>query len=152
MPIDPLAALRPLHDPAAISWWPPAPGWWGLFFISLVLVWLFFRSRKRRRLQQAALTELKLLTAKDKTPLPQPAMINQLLKRYALVCWPTTKVAALTGESWLAFLDEHGGNGAFSKGPGRILLTSPYAREMQHNQALVDLARQWIKINVPHHY
>lgn len=148
---DPLAALRPLHDPAAVSWWPPAPGWWGLFCTCLLLIWLLFRRRKRLKLQQAALSELKLLTVKDNTALPQPAMINQLLKRYALVCWPTTEVAALTGESWLAFLDEHGGNGAFSQGPGRILLTSPYVHDAQHNQALVDLARQWIKTNIPHH-
>ncbi|MDP7406676.1 MAG: DUF4381 domain-containing protein, partial [SAR324 cluster bacterium] len=30
---DPLAALRDVHLPPAVSWWPPAPGWWIIFFI-----------------------------------------------------------------------------------------------------------------------
>ena len=25
---DPLAALRDIHMPEAVAWWPPAPGWW----------------------------------------------------------------------------------------------------------------------------
>jgi Domain of unknown function (DUF4381) len=146
---DPLDALRPLHEPVAISWWPPAPGWWMLLLFLLVLVILLIRWWRRTTLQRAALSELKLLTQKVNSSYHEVAAINQLLKRYALVCWPASEVAALTGESWLQFLDRHGGNGAFFQGPGRALLTSPYCGESQSSEELIGLARRWIKTNSP---
>ena len=146
---DPLDALRPLHEPVAISWWPPAPGWWALLFFLLILVVLLIWRWKRNTMQRAALNELKLLTLKVNSPCHEAAAINQLLKRYALVCWPASDVAALTGESWLKFLDKYGGNGAFFQGPGRVLLTSPYYGSSQSNEELIDLAHRWIKTNIP---
>lgn len=145
---DPLDALRPLHEPDAISWWPPAPGWW-LLLLFLLLVLLLFWRWKRATLQRAALRELKMLTATINSSSQQAAAVNQLLKRYALVCWPASEVAALTGESWLKFLDRHGGNGAFSRGPGRDLLTLPYCDTNQQNEELITLAYRWIKTNSP---
>lgn len=146
---DPLNALRPLHEPVAISWWPPAPGWWLLLVIVLVVALLILRRWRLNALQRAALHELTMV-AGQKTPLLQQATaINQLLKRYALVCWPASEVASLTGESWLKFLDSHGGKGAFSQGPGKILLTAPYANNNQCSDELINLARRWIKSNRP---
>ncbi|MFS2124599.1 DUF4381 family protein, partial [Pseudomonas sp. Pseusp97] len=26
--MNPLDQLQPLIEPAAVPWWPPAPGWW----------------------------------------------------------------------------------------------------------------------------
>ena len=146
---DPLDELRPLHEPDAISWWPPALGWWVLIFFLLAAVLLLRWRWKRIALQRAALRELKTLIANMNPPSQQAAAINRLLKRYALVCWPATEVAALTGESWLKFLDSHGGNGAFLQGPGRVLLTSPYYGEDQCNEELFMLAHRWIKANKP---
>lgn len=146
---DPLDALRPLHEPGAISWWPPAIGWWVLIIFLLVAGLLLLWRWKRTALQRAALCELKTLISNMNSPSQQAAAINRLLKRYALVCWPASEVAALTGESWLKFLDRHGGNGAFFQGPGRDLLTSPYYGEDQRNEELIGLAHRWIKANRP---
>lgn len=57
-----LAQLRDIHPPLAVSWWPPAPGWWLLALIAVALVGaalvLTRRWRQRRYLRAAR----KLLT------------------------------------------------------------------------------------------
>ncbi|MCP5276431.1 MAG: DUF4381 domain-containing protein [Burkholderiales bacterium] len=149
---DPLAALRSLHAPSPVSWWPPAPGWWIAGVLAVIFIVLIYRYKKRILPQRAALHELKLLK-KDMDNIAQPvATVNQLLKRYALACWPENEVASLTGESWLAFLDANGGNGKFSTGPGQLLLTDSYNNERADSAALnelIVLVNQWIKINTP---
>ncbi len=161
---DPLAALRPLHAPPPIPGWPPAPGWWLLLLLILVLVLLVLWWRKRAAPQRAALRELKSLERRARishhpsgsekcglgdSPVQQAAALNRLLKRYALACWPGTEAASLTGEAWLAFLDTHGGDGGFLRGPGRALLTLPYGNGVAASDDLLSLARRWIKANRP---
>jgi len=146
---DPLAALRPLHAPDPIPWWPPAPGWWLLASLALAgAVWLVWW-RRRMAPRTVALSELASLASRDSAPVEQAAALNRLLKRYALVCWPAAGVASLAGEDWLAFLDAHGGTGEFSKGPGRALLTLSYGGAGEVSEPLLALARGWIKANRP---
>jgi len=142
---DPLAALHPLHTPAPIGWWPPAPGWWLVAVLLLVMLsvigWWHRRSARRR----AALTELRQLERSDVDAARFTARLNQLLRRVALSCFPRDQVAALSGTDWLRFLDAHGGNGFYS-GPGRVLATAPYAPDSPCDRAaLLALARQWIR-------
>lgn len=146
---DPLAALQPLHAPAPIPWWPPAPGWWLLLLLILVSALLLLWWRNRTAPQRVALHELKTLEPLGGRPVQQAAAINRLLKRYALACWPDAEAASLTGEAWLEFLDAHGGNGGFVRGPGRALLTLPYSSEVQFIDELMPLVRRWIKSNRP---
>ena len=143
---DPLAALRPLHMPPPISWWPPAPGWWLLLLLFLVSAILLLYRWRRMAPRRAALRELATLAAQ---PAPPAAALNRLLKRYALVCWPTRDIAALSGEAWLHFLDANGGKGAFQHGPGRALLYAPYSAGTLPAGGLVALCRRWIKTNRP---
>ena len=105
---DPLAALRPLHTPPPISWWPPAPGWWLVLLATVALAIIIYRYWRRMAPQRAALHELNLLN-KNKIVSTHPvATLNQLLKRYALVCWPNSTIAPLSGKNWLKFLDANG--------------------------------------------
>ena len=146
---DPLDALRPLHSPLPVSWWPPAIGWWVLAAIIIILLVLLYRHWRRLAPRRAALRELKILEKQIKSEPQMISILNRLLKRYALVCWPSSTVAALTGEQWLVFLDDHGGNGQFSQGCGRLLATSPYQDESLQQDELVSLVRRWIKKNRP---
>jgi len=146
---DPLAALRPLHTPPPISWWPPAPGWWLVLLATVALAIIIYRYWRRMAPQRAALHELNLLN-KNKIVSTHPvATLNQLLKRYALVCWPNSTIAPLSGKDWLKFLDANGGNGKFSEGPGHVLLSSPYQKDSAEFKELITLTRQWIKTNRP---
>jgi len=112
---DPLAALRPLHLPEPVGWWPPAPGWW-LLGLLLVLAlcaagWWIARMRRRNRYRREALLELRRLHASwtesgDAHRFASAA--GSLLRRAALVRFAHAEVAPLCQEQWLAFLDRSG--------------------------------------------
>lgn len=143
---DPLAALRPLHPPAPVDWWPPAPGWWALAAVLLMLLGLAWWYHRRTALRRAALGELRQLERFEADATRLAAGVNQLLRRVALACFPRTQVAALSGETWLRFLDTHAGGAGFCAGPGRVLATAPFARVCElERTALLTLARQWIR-------
>lgn len=145
---DPLAALRPLHAPEAVGWWPPAPGWWLLAGLLLVTLWLAWWYYRRFALRRAALTELRQLERVEPDDTRLSAGVNQLLRRVALACFPRSQVAGLSGEAWLQFLDSSSYDKGFCHGPGRVLATAPFAPACTLDRtALINLARQWIHVN-----
>lgn len=146
---DPLATLRDIHLPEPVSWWPLAPGWWWLLGALLITVGLMIwlrRRRSERRLSDAALRELTLLTtrcADDQAAFIQA--LSVLLRRCAVARFSPQEAAGLIGESWLAFLDRHGGNRDFTEGPGRALLAGPYSVDTHIDAvALTEITRRWI--------
>lgn len=153
---SPLAGVD-LHDILAApppTFWPPAPGWWLLAAVLLgalsFIGWRLTTAWYRRRRQARILSELDSLTTQH--PDQVASQISILLRRVALMSFPHREVASLTGNAWLTFLDRTGGRGAFSYGAGTVLATAPYAAA--HNtivfdhDALISLARQWIKHNL----
>jgi hypothetical protein len=119
--MNPLDQLEPLIAPAAISWWPPAPGWWLLAAALPLLLWGLVKLYKRRlhrvkatdrvqaldMLRQAALSELEQLS---KPYYGVPAgpwlqQLNALLKRLCRQQYPQSNSHLLSSRAWLAFLD-----------------------------------------------
>lgn len=152
---DPLEGLRGYHLPEAISWWPPAPGWWllgGLSLATLIgLVW-WIRRRSRRGLPaKAALSELTQLRNEHAAGGDTAVFVRELsklLRRFAIAVFPSRDVASLTGDDWLRFLDAHGGDGRFLDGCGRQLTDAPYRRDAEVSIGpLADLAADWIQHN-----
>jgi len=152
--------LRDIHLPDAISWWPPAPGWWGLFLLVVLLalsIKAFIDMKKRREARATAIKSLEALSAtfeQDQNPHSLVSSLSVLLRRICLSYYPRKDVAALSGEAWLHFLDTHLGksnqNTPFSKGPGRILVTAPYQAQIEiDGQALLNLCENWIKTLPP---
>jgi hypothetical protein len=154
-----LSNLRGYHWPEPVSWWPPAPGWWLLAVLLVALTALLIQriTQRRRRLTPArtALAELAALRATyDRRPDDAAFArgISQLLRRFALARFPRREVAGLAGKEWLAFLDAHGGNGAFCDGPGRALIEAPYgARATLRVESLMTLVAGWIEHNQEAH-
>ncbi|MEW6221286.1 MAG: DUF4381 domain-containing protein [Thermodesulfobacteriota bacterium] len=145
---DPLAELRPLHLPPPVSWWPPAPGWWLLAGLALGLFGLAWYWRRRGQVRRAALAELQALAGSARETREQLRQLAALLKRYALHCYPGQEVAALTGDAWLRFLDEHGGNGAFTSGCGQVLGRGLFQPGTAVDlPALVRLVERWLRQN-----
>ena len=156
MPDAQQLALRDIHMPEAVSWWPPAPGWWGLLGLILLLVILliFVRSwRRRRRLRNSAVEELTRICDAFKQHHDALRLVRELsvlLRRIAISYFPRTDVASLTGDDWLRFLDKRGAitdsEQGFLNGPGKILNSGPYqARLDVDTHALIVLCRRWVE-------
>jgi Domain of unknown function (DUF4381) len=124
-------SLENLFDivvPPPVPWWPPAPGWFVVGGVLLVLVfWGAWRAWRRWRVaayRRAALAEWRQLKTHAADPGHREAalqLLPELVKRTALAAFPREAVASLSGEAWLRFLDRTGHTDAFTHGRGRLL-------------------------------
>ena len=107
-----LEGLRDIHLPAPVPFWPPAPGWFAIVFLAIVVgvvVVVAMRIRKRRdeRWNAAASRELDALEAEftaSGDPTVLAANLSQLMRRTALARYPDRGVAALHGDAWFDLL------------------------------------------------
>ncbi len=154
------ASLDRLHDiiaPPPVPWWPPAPGWYGLLGILLVLLVAAavrgFIRWQRNRYRREALAEWRrlqpLFATADRRAFALGSLA-ELLKRTALSAFPRERVAALTGPAWLAFLDRTGPRSGFSTDAGAMIETAAYdpqaasaAGDSQIEEATA-LAHDWL--------
>ncbi|MEN8189202.1 MAG: DUF4381 domain-containing protein [Thermodesulfobacteriota bacterium] len=124
------ASLQNLHDiviPPPVPWWPPAPGWYGLFFCLLLAAgWLIakgYRTYRANGYRREALNILDNLELEHQhngpTVLPRLA---QLIKRTAIGAYGRPRVASLSGDRWLRFLDRTGNTTIFTAGDGQLLI------------------------------
>lgn len=154
-PGTPHLALRDIHLPEPISWWPPAPGWWILLFISLLLcfaVWLIYRRRQKRRHQRfsmQSLAEIRSVFAKEQNNAKLLRELSVLMRRSCITFYPRELSAGLTGEQWLGFLDATSVNKEFSNGIGKVLASAPYLPEQTQisidSHALLNLCESWLR-------
>ncbi len=152
MPPDPLAQLREVHLPPPVAFWPPAPGWWILAGLGLLLGGLLLRSAwrwwKRGAPRRAALAELKALSTQNLSAQEQLQATSQLLRRLARL--QGAGAEALSGAAWLQYLDQQSRGNLFTQGPGKRLAEEPYQRTVDEPVGpVVDAARAWIKAWTP---
>lgn len=152
--------LKDIHLPEAISWWPLAPGWWGLVILALLLAGLFFLGRalyRRGTLRREAQKALLDIQTRYKTHQSDPQLaadLSTLLRRITISYRPRAEVASLTDDAWLCFLDHGVANSrfkdAFSSGAGRVLTDAPYKQTVNINSsALLEICTAWINA-LPH--
>ena len=77
------------------------------------------------------------------------AALSVLLRRVAMESASRAEVAALTGESWLEWLDAQLEDKRFSAGPGRALAEAPYRAPDAvvagvDGDALLRLCEEWV--------
>ncbi len=149
--IDKLNNLRDIHTPEPPSLWPPALGWWivlALLAAAGIALAVFMRHRKSRH-RRAALGELGRLQGEFKRDGNSTMLVSglsMLMRRVTLSVFERPRVASLSGEKWLLFLDETSGSQAFTKGPGRVLITAPYKPNQSVDvDQLLYLVEDWIK-------
>lgn len=129
-----LSNLRDIVVPLAVSWWPPAPGWWAVGATVAIAAGLAVAAAIRHYQRNAYRREA--LQALDTA---QPADISAILKRAALVAFPREQVASLSGPAWLAFLDRTGG----TKFANTALASLTYGGSGD-KEAVLGEARRWL--------
>ncbi|WP_394174929.1 DUF4381 domain-containing protein [Thalassotalea litorea] len=99
--MDPLAELKDIHLPDAISIWPLAPGWWIIIAIIIgLIVYVANRWRQQLRYLRVKNQGLKFLSGNDS--LSSEQTLNTL-KWICLHYFERQQVAKLHGETLLRF-------------------------------------------------
>lgn len=151
-----LDALRDIHLPEPIPFWPLAPGWWGLAICALALTALLIGwVRRTRRLswQKSARAELESIEAafaRNGNAHELAAALSVLLRRAARMRFGDASVGALRGEAWVGLLC---GRGAGEPDPAsselvreltRAAFAKPDSDPPVNPPAWITFARTWI--------
>jgi len=144
--------LRDIHLPEAISWWPPAPGWWitGLLAVVIIILTVHWLRRRAKQLAPFKSAQLELQQIKFHYESGQDAQLlsqklSILLRRVSMTIASREESAGLTGNDWLSFLDRLVNQTIFNTEVGRQLITAPYQpAHTIDGQALVELTEQWL--------
>ncbi|MEW6257920.1 MAG: DUF4381 domain-containing protein [Pseudomonadota bacterium] len=151
---DPLAGLRDIRLPAPVSFWPPAPGWWivaGLVLV-LLLVALILEYRRRQTLAYRVQLQWRAM-ARDEARFADSRALAAagavLMRRVLLSRLDTAGAATLTGDAWERALES--GKGALPAGMAAFLARAPYlppdapGADAVERAALVQAVRHWIR-------
>lgn len=107
--------LEPLRQPAPISWWPPAPGWWFVAAVLLALLLFGLYRLWQRYLRGAPLREararVETLNGEDMAPGQLAAELGALQRRVAIAILGRKACAGLTGSAWAECLNGMSGDG-----------------------------------------
>jgi hypothetical protein len=141
----PLDKLHDFYQPPPPSWRPQTIGWYVIFAIlTLLLAWLavhLYRRWRANLYRREALSELVHV---------ETTQLSALLKRTALSAWPREEVAALSGASWLSFLDSATHDALFASAPeNRIeeIAISATTLTSDDESALRNAAGTWIRLH-----
>lgn len=137
-----------------MGWFPLAIGWWvliALVFISLSFLacYLFKRYQKNYAKKEALqlLKKYQMAYAQNADNILIAQQLMELIRRISLFYYPRAKVAGLTGQQFIDFLNQTSENIDFS--PYKELLVSlPYQATIQNAidlTPLIEAIEKWIK-------
>lgn len=152
---NPLDQLPPLQMPEAISFWPPAIGWWILAILVVVLcvvaVRYFLKRKRQNRLRKAALVDLQTIYRdyqQDRNSAKYLISVNRLLKQFVMQQYPAKQLHVLSGEQWLNGLAELSPQSNINADTASALL-GIYGKHSEQDldqvSALYPLLQQWFK-------
>ncbi len=149
--VEALAALRDVHTPEPIFWWPLSAGWWILISTIIIVLALVFGLRywrKKYALRKATMAEFELIKASladHQNKVQLAAQLSVLLRRVVLMGSDAKRAAGLKSDAWLAYLDETSDSQEFSQGLGRVLIDAPYQKQADYDaDALLALVERWL--------
>ncbi len=148
-----LSQLRDIRGLDAISWWPPAPGWWGLAALLLIAFAVArFSCRQHHALAASRKAEMRALLARlreIKDAKEAAAALSEALRRLAIERHGREECAGLEGAAWLNWLTQHDPAQFDWRANGKILLEAPYmpagAAIAGEIGPLIDAAERWTR-------
>lgn len=148
-----LDQLQGIHTAGQPGWWPPAPGWWVLTILLLLMLsyavrkFLGWRAVQRRRKNWVKALEA---LQREYDPVLQPheylAGINRLFRAVAVRAFPGTACARLQGREWVGFVasllpEQHDFDGLAA------LASGPYQELPGFDAQLLEAsARTWVSL------
>ena len=152
LPETSLAQLRDIHLPGPLATWPPAPGWFLLAIILIVLSIIcgyiaqrFWQKQAPKRAALKRLAELEKQSRQTKNTNYILSELSILLRIVALSYFPRLDCAGLCGNDWLEFLNKTGKTQEFTESIPYLLLYGPYQKnsELELNKVF-SICKQWI--------
>ena len=158
-----MAQLNQLKDvrlPQAVSWWPPAPGWWvlAIILLSLLITVLVIFIARRSSLKYVALKELNRLRIQDSDKisiLQLGTEISILLRRIILRSKNIDCPPNAQGEVWEQYLTRQ--PGGMKSSIARFIAMAPYiskasicslnGMEIPEKTTVLTVAETWIRRN-----
>ncbi|MCC2644287.1 MAG: hypothetical protein K0R94_65 [Burkholderiales bacterium] len=141
-----LSQMKNVHQPAGISIFPIAIGWYILLILILVIIcgllwWRFIKNKYKKRKTQiyTLLSEIEKSGSNEML-----SDVSILIKRVAIMKFPGVAVHTLFGEKWLEFLDRTGKTNNFTIGDGRYLLDIYQNRKIENPDGFFACVRQWL--------
>ena len=108
-----LSALRDIHLPPPIGFWPMGYGWYlliiGLLLFAVLAYQQIRNRRKAYKIKLIALTDLEKIEAeyhRNKNVSYTATQLTRLVKRFCLHYYSREQVAPLYGTQWKVFLGE----------------------------------------------
>ena len=149
MPEDAATSLDRLHDivvPDPVPWLPPAPGWYGLaalvLIVGIVMAFRGWQRWKANAYRREALQELERAESS--------AAIAALLRRVALNESPRrAEIVTLSGDAWLQWLAAHGPAEPTSTMREQLTAGVYQSNTLPDLTALRDWAAGWIRFRRP---
>ena len=144
--------LRDIHLPDAVSWWPPAIGWWilvVLFFLAIYFIPKLYRHFTFKPLNKVANIAFQQVINDFQKHNNAAQLIQETSKLLRQICMSYTgreSSAQLTGDNWIASLNALTSEDYFSSDVSQLIISAPYQKNIDIDpQILITATQHWIE-------
>lgn len=152
---QPALALRDIHWPDPVSWWPPAPGWWllGLLILLVLLssAWAI-RVMLKPSVSREAKQHLQRITSEWLDTQHHEQYLQQLsrlLRQIGMTYLGRAEVAGLHGNDWWQRLNQLSRQAELQPPLTSLLAEQQYRRDLSLDPAQVEAInlqlQRWLK-------
>ncbi len=145
--------LKDIHLPTDSLWWPPAPGWWmllALLILTGLLLPKFLRWLRHKPVKTLCLRELdRIRRTTSEGRLDDRQLIQELsvlLRRTVMSYGTRDSDASLSGNQWIARLNQISGKHCFSSEQCDLLTRQQYQPKFEIDiEELLRSCENWIE-------